>query len=359
MAELPAWTAGAGGGASKAEVAAVAGQVVGGDLKGNMPTPTVAATIARKSEVETKLEVGGGTMTGTLILDGVPVIARKSGGPNPFVAKPSTDENEGLLNYINDSPVGYLDHYTLGPNSTRSTAALGIGMDNGQGRGIILANKKEGQGLALENRASITSNEAYGFVGFQKSALAPLIRLELQTEAGSAGADLLQLVSSVVPDATTRLLRVQDPTGNTAASIFALDGHIDLRRSAVIADRADKAEVSFLTFEDNSAVPAAEKNQMRLHKQGIQLYTYSGSVGKFWPMRIEASGSTFKLQGGNTTEALWGGELKTILSFSYSGGIPKLSFFGAAPAARPNVAAAAAVTAKELCEALETLGLIE
>lgn len=37
----------------------------------------------------------------------------------------------------------------------------------------------------------------------------------------------------------------------------------------------------------------------------------------------------------------------------------KVGFFGKAPAVRPNVAAAGSVTAKELCEALETLGLIE
>jgi hypothetical protein len=37
----------------------------------------------------------------------------------------------------------------------------------------------------------------------------------------------------------------------------------------------------------------------------------------------------------------------------------KLGFFGTAPVAKPNVKAAAEVTAKELCEALETLGLVE
>lgn len=36
-----------------------------------------------------------------------------------------------------------------------------------------------------------------------------------------------------------------------------------------------------------------------------------------------------------------------------------LGFYGKAPVARPNVKAAAEVTAKELCEALETLGLVE
>lgn len=37
----------------------------------------------------------------------------------------------------------------------------------------------------------------------------------------------------------------------------------------------------------------------------------------------------------------------------------KVGFFGAAPAAKPNVKPAAEVNAKELCEALEKLGLIE
>jgi hypothetical protein len=49
-------------------------------------------------------------------------------------------------------------------------------------------------------------------------------------------------------------------------------------------------------------------------------------------------------------------ELMTDVLFTAS---KKLGFYGKAPASRPNVKAAAEVTAKELCEALETVGLIE
>jgi hypothetical protein len=52
MAELPPWTPNAGGGASKAELDAVAGQVVTGALKGNMPHPELAVPAAPETDLQ-------------------------------------------------------------------------------------------------------------------------------------------------------------------------------------------------------------------------------------------------------------------------------------------------------------------
>lgn len=81
--------------------------------------------------------------------DGTPVDFSGEGDFAPRGAFTKTDTLAGVLDWINNSTSGYLLHLRTGASSTASTAAIGIGTDQGVGTGLLVSHKNSGTGINL------------------------------------------------------------------------------------------------------------------------------------------------------------------------------------------------------------------
>ncbi len=163
------------------------------------------------------------------------------------------DTTDGLFDWRHNSASKYLFHLTMGANTTANAYAIAIGLDDGLGRGILLANKKTGIGITLNQQSSITSATAYGMQGQQNSNLAPVVSLEAYA---ADAAPLMVLRSSVnTPASTTKLLEATgQPAGvyTSWGSISAQNGAINwnapinLTGSGLFVNRTSAGDITFL-----------------------------------------------------------------------------------------------------------------
>lgn len=71
----------------------------------------------------------------------------------PKTAKAAGDTASGLIDWLNDSAVGYLFHLRMGANSAAGTATIGIGMDAGAGDGLTISAKGGATGRGINATA--------------------------------------------------------------------------------------------------------------------------------------------------------------------------------------------------------------
>ncbi|OWP21963.1 hypothetical protein CBF90_09795 [Microbacterium sp. AISO3] len=77
-----------------------------------------------------------------------------------ITAKPLGDGSAGLVDAVHDDSFGYLYHLQAGPNTTGSTAMIGVGLDKGNGHGYLISSKAGGRGLEAVNNPSSTGDLA-------------------------------------------------------------------------------------------------------------------------------------------------------------------------------------------------------
>lgn len=113
----------------------------------------------------------------------------RGAGNTLITVKPSTDTSEGLINWLHDSPSGYLFHLEMGSNAAHPAAALGIGTSGtGTGNGLLVAHKNNGNGILLDNQATAAGGGGKaGFYGQQQNTTLSLMKL-IQVVAASAPA---------------------------------------------------------------------------------------------------------------------------------------------------------------------------
>jgi len=175
------------------------------------------------------------------------------GSSRQITVKPNTDTTDGLFDWNHDSGSGYLFHLTMGPNTTGASFAIAIGLDNGLGKGILLANKKTGMGMVINQMNTITSSTAYGVQGLQNSTLAPLMSLE-QYVAGAAS--LVAFRSSInTPSAGQKLIEFTGQPGGTFTiwgNVSAVDGSLNWSswinaNGGVLAYRTNAGDITWQT----------------------------------------------------------------------------------------------------------------
>lgn len=214
------------------------------------------------------------------------------------VIKPTGDTRASNWEYTHNAEVGYLFHLLAGTSMGHNAAMIGLGIDN-DGIGLVIPNKLKGRGIVGDQRATITAADAYWLHATQRSSLAPLVRLEMQANDAT---DVLQLLAFGTPGASSKLLYVGDPNGE-AGTIAALDGSINWKRQIQLFDRSDPIP-TFLTVQNNSGVPAAQRAYTRLGKSALEWWNYTGTSGNWSPFRISGGGSYLEIQGAANSTAV-------------------------------------------------------
>ncbi|QGF20264.1 hypothetical protein SEA_SIXAMA_85 [Gordonia phage Sixama] len=250
------------------------------------------------------------------------------GGTTPGivpVVKPAGDTRAAVWEYTHNAETGYIYHLLSGSNMGHNAAILGLGIDN-DGIGIMLPNKRLGRGIVGDQRATITSADAYWMHATQRSSLAPLVRLEMQA---NNAAPLMQLLAFGTPGATQQLLYVGDANGE-AGGIMASNGAIRWRRQVQIFDRSD-ADPSFVSVRNNSGTTAGMESYTRLGKSGIEWWNNTGSANSWWPFRIQGGiGSMLRIQGAGQSTAVGTATYTDVITIRNA----QIGFFGATASAQ-------------------------
>ncbi|POH63968.1 hypothetical protein C3B59_10520 [Cryobacterium zongtaii] len=213
---------------------------------------------------------------------------------NAPVAKPSTDTRAGVWEYTHNSGTGYLFHLLAGSSFAFPATLIALGLDNGTGGGLLVANKAKGVGIAIRQQATISDAAAYGLKIEGLSTLAPSLRIEQNV---TGGADAAQLVAFGTPTAAQKLLYVGAPNGE-AGSIFSADGRIEWKRP--IRVRAESASIdNYFEVTENGAYPVGDPAAYtsRQVKKGLDFYSPNGG-GALWRFGIESGGSYLNIRTG-------------------------------------------------------------
>lgn len=220
---------------------------------------------------------------------------------DPIEVKPNTDKAAGIFNWIHNSDTGYIMHLMNQASTTQSTALIGMGLDAGAGNGLLIANKSASaaKGIVIDQRATKTDTQGYGFHATQRSPAAPLMRLEMQANDAAA---VLQLLAFGTPGAGQQLLYVGDPSGE-AGRINAVDGKIMWRRSIQMRDK-DVSTISRFDATENSGVTDNVARHAMLSQRGLEIYWPTGTAGSWWPYRIGGQGSALNIQAGGSVSTV-------------------------------------------------------
>ncbi|QKY78380.1 hypothetical protein SEA_BARSTEN_25 [Gordonia Phage Barsten] len=242
------------------------------------------------------------------------------------VMKPTGDTRAAVWEFTHNADAGYLYHLLAGSSMGHNAAMLGLGIDN-DGIGLMIPNKLKGRGIVGDQRATITDASAYWLHATQRSALAPLVRLEMQA---SDAAPLLQLLSfnSPAPGAEQRLLYVGDGNGE-AGAIMAANGSIAWRRQVQLFDRSDP-DPTFLTVQNNVGVATGMRSYTRVGKAGVEWWNNTGASGSWWPFRILGNGSNLRIQGGGQATAVGTATYTDVITVRNA----QIGFFGATASAQ-------------------------
>jgi len=210
------------------------------------------------------------------------------------VAKPAGDTRAGVWEYTHASSTGYLFHLLAGSGFAFPASLIALGLDNGSGGGILIANKAAGVGLAIRQQATISDAAAYGLKIEGLSTIAPSLRVEQNV---NGAADAAQLLAFGVPTVAQKLLYVGVPTGE-AGSIFASDGRIEWKRPVRV--RAESGSIdNYMEVTENGAYPIGDPAAYtsRQVKKGLDLYSPNGG-GALWRFGIESGGSYLNIRTG-------------------------------------------------------------
>jgi hypothetical protein len=259
------------------------------------------------------------------------------GGTNTITVRSDGDgAGDGVFNLLHNASTGYIFHLVGGPGLSGNAAIIGIGIDHG-GRGILLNNKSTGVGLNIVQNATISTGGAYGMLGDQRSALAPIVRWVASVDDF---APLVQykLGSWITPAANTRMVEWRGVAGEDMGHVAADTGHF-VWRNTVRVISPDSSTIATVDVRDEAA------NASRVHVRskasadtGLRIYRYSGSGVSFFPWYVGADGSSLKMQvaSGTATHALGAETMQTIIE-AQGGADAKLGVFGATPIAKPTV----------------------
>jgi hypothetical protein len=291
------------------------------------------------------------------------------------IVKANGDGRAGVWEMTHKDATGYLFHLLAGANMSHTAALLGLGVDN-DGIGIMLPNKLKGRGIVGDQRATVTATDAYWMHATQRSAAAPLVRLEQQA-AGVA--PLLQLLSFT--GFSGRLLDVVNGDG-AVGNIQGDTGILSWQRNIQVANVASGETPSYFVSSTSSAADGANTRKTYRGASDDFFFGASGASGNYVPYRLAHSGSSFAIQTapnitGKGTNPVPGdvATWTSQLAVSHAGGVvatqqfrtaaaATVGFFGATAVAQPAAVAdatdAAAVIAQlnALLARLRTIGLI-
>lgn len=231
--------------------------------------------------------------------------------PLGSLSKPSGDTRVGVLDWAQDSAVGYLLHLTVGPNSGVANAAMAIGTDRGNASGLLISHKNAGRGIDLGvqpgagSGIQITARSAAGFPlrALMKPGSLPV---SLRAEKGAGFADGVTTSGSpnltsdtaaftaadegkVISQLTSR--GSSDPTGTIPAATTILSV---TSATAVVMSANATATVNGLLFEvadrlvpdGQSMLSVQDENSATittLSKQGLNV---KGTNAAFPPLRV-------------------------------------------------------------------------
>lgn len=270
----------------------------------------------------------------------------------PPVVKPAGDTRAGVWEYTHNAKVGYLYHLLAGADFGGSAAVFAIGHDNDDGTGtaLLLAEKANGKGLVIDQRATKTSSTAYGLHATNSSTAAPLVRLEQNV---SGAADALQVVSGTASAGQVQT-RFTVAAG-TAGVVWADTGQLMWKRGIEARDPSGSVLSRISARGDDGVANPSPVHHDRL---GIEFRTYAGSGTSYWPKRIFHTGNQLKVQGSATVTGLdtAPGTWVDGMTFEFNTGTARIGFFGATPVGKQTVSAAAtdAATTQTLANSLRT-----
>ena len=198
-------------------------------------------------------------------------------------AKPTTDTNEGVIDWQHNSTQGDLIHLTAGPGMTSpsvNAALIALGLDNGYPIGLFVNNKGRsngtyGIGIKIAQNASI--NSATGSFGLQvdqmsstspaiyfhqTDATAPLMRLQADTSIASSNTALIEVLAA---GSQKGILRAKTGEFYWLADMITHDG------------------AGFLNIATGSTT---DSNMTKQLSDGFHIRAYSGSAGVYYPGRV-------------------------------------------------------------------------
>jgi hypothetical protein len=210
------------------------------------------------------------------------------------VVKPSTDTRPGVWEYTHNSDTGYLFHLLAGSSFAGPAALIALGLDNGNGGGLLVANKAKGVGIVIRQQATISDPTAYGLKIDGLSTVAPSVRIE-QNVAGAG--DALQLLAFNSPTDGQLLLRVS-AGGGDAGYIYSKTGILEWRRDIQIREKDANTRTNIGVGENGAyAWGDVGGKWSQLAKDRVTFFSSSGG-GSLWPYAWVASGSNFNLVTG-------------------------------------------------------------
>jgi Collagen triple helix repeat (20 copies). len=248
-------------------------------------------------------------------------IGHQTGDPIP-VAKSFGDDRPGVWEYTHNDDFGYLFHLLAGASFGTPASLIALGLDNGTGGGLLVANKASGVGVTIRQQATIANAAAYGLKVDGLSTVAPSVRIEQNV---NGAADALQLLAFGAPTADQNLLLISAGGGN-AGFIRAVDGRIDWRRDVTVRDNG--ATASGVRVGENSAYATwgDVAGYWSSHvKKGMDFYSPSGG-GSLWRFAIETGGSYMNIRTG-AAGAYGAAPTSDIIKIQHQ----KIAFHGATP----------------------------
>lgn len=245
---------------------------------------------------------------------------------NAPVAKPSGDTRAGVWEFTHNSGTGYLFHLLAGASFAAPAALIACGIDNGNGSGILLANKAAGIGMTVNQQATISDVGAYGIKITGSTTLAPSLRIEQNVDGAADG---LQIVALDTTPTAAQKLAYFGKQGGEAGSIFALDGRIQWKAPIRVLAK-DGTTDNFVEVTENSAYPYADPTAYlgQLSKKGLNLYSPNGG-GALWRFGIATGGSYMNVSTG-VAGAVGAATTYDVIKIQHQ----KIAFLGSTPQAQ-------------------------
>ena len=247
---------------------------------------------------------------------------------NVPVVKPAGDGRAGVWEFTHNDSTGYMFHLLAGASMGHQAALYAAGVDN-DGIGFLIANKKSGRGLVIDQRATVTAVDGYGVHATQRSTAAPLVRLE-QNASGVAPA--LQVLAFSPVAANQILIEVGDANG-TAGRVRADTGSLEWFRPVDLPDNSSTGAATYLQVRSNNGIPDTQRYYTRLYKDGPQWFNYTGSAGSWWPFAIKGNGSQLNFQAGPSTTTVGTATFATVLQIKNNA----IGFFGTTATSKATI----------------------
>lgn len=235
-----------------------------------------------------------------------------------------------------------------GQGYREATATFGTGMLNDEGVNTTVLNSDQVRLSATGANAQSTLS-SYGSGQISTSLV--------QSARGTAEAPLRTKSSDTIG---RWVAGGAQAATDEAAAAFATSFRAIIRALAT-EDWTSAAQGASLIFETTTTGSLTTNEKFRLNGgEGIDFQ--QGSFATYM-MRLKNNSTVMGRNAANNANVsllkINASDQLELMSDVFFAASKKLGFFGKTPATRPNVKAPAEVTAKELCEALETLGLIE